>query len=294
MRKLTIKREKSFVGCLAKMQVYIEDAASDELTMTLENGEEPLRVSCRKIGELKNGEEKAFDINDDAAKVFVIADKLSKDFCNDCYQLPEGSEDVSLSGRNKLNPAAGNAFRFNGKDNVTASANRKRSSSRGVIIIIAAIISGFILGYGITAGIFALVDAGEKTFSTHEMSITLNKSFTEQTVPGYYSVYVSDDVEIMVFKTEFEDLGSSLLSAANFAQTVIWNDSELNCEVMEKDGLVFFSFDKSLSDGESYRYFAYTYKSESAYWQFYFAVPQRKAEKYSNNIEKWAGSVKFE
>ena len=31
MRKLTIKRQKSFVACLGKMKVYIEDAQSSEL-----------------------------------------------------------------------------------------------------------------------------------------------------------------------------------------------------------------------------------------------------------------------
>ena len=294
MRKLIIKREKSFVGCAAKMQVYIEDATSNELTMTVYEGEEPVKLSCRKIGEIKNGEEKSFEIGEGAAKIFVIADKLSKDFCNECYQLPEGDEDIYLSGRCRFNPAVGNAFRFNGNEAETVSVGRKKSKRLGALIIIASIIAGFILGYGITAGIFGLIDAGEKTFSTPEMSITLNNSFTEQTVIGYYSVYISDDVEIMVFKTEFEDFGSSLLSASDFATTVIWNNKELNCQVSEKDGLAFYSFDKNLENGDKYSYFVYTYKSDSAYWQFYFALPQGKVTKYSRNISEWAKSVSFE
>lgn len=49
MRNLTIKREKSFVGSLAKMKVYIEDPTSNEICIN--------DISCRKIGDLKNGEE---------------------------------------------------------------------------------------------------------------------------------------------------------------------------------------------------------------------------------------------
>ena len=75
MRNLTIKRQKSFVACLGKMKVYIEDPMANDLVIK--------GVYCRKLGDLKNGEEKTFQIGDNAAKVFVIADALSKDFCNE-------------------------------------------------------------------------------------------------------------------------------------------------------------------------------------------------------------------
>jgi len=86
MRNLTIKRTKSFVACLIKLKVYIEDPSSNEMKIN--------NISCRKLGDLKNGEEKTFLIGDNAAKVFVIADSLSKGFCNEYYSLPEGQEDV--------------------------------------------------------------------------------------------------------------------------------------------------------------------------------------------------------
>lgn len=52
MRNLTIKRAKSFVGCLAKMKIYIEDPAAGDTEIG--------GVSCRRLGELKNGEERPF------------------------------------------------------------------------------------------------------------------------------------------------------------------------------------------------------------------------------------------
>jgi hypothetical protein len=104
MRNLTIKRTKSFVACLVKMKIYLEDPMASELVIN--------NVPCRKLGELKNGEEKTFVIGENSAKVFVIADTLSRNYCNEYYQLPDGQDDIFLSGKNDFNPASGNAFRF--------------------------------------------------------------------------------------------------------------------------------------------------------------------------------------
>ena len=106
MRKLTLKREKTFVGCAGKMKVYIEDSTGDFVF-----GDE---IVCRKLGELKNGEEATYEIGEGAALLLVNADSLSADYCYDRYQIPEGGEDISLSGKNTFNPMLGNPFRFNG------------------------------------------------------------------------------------------------------------------------------------------------------------------------------------
>ena len=100
-RKLTITRKKSFVGCVCKNKVYIQDPAG---TTTI--GDD----TCTMLGTLKNGETATFEITEDATKVYVIADQMSKEYCNDCYHLPEGTEDVELSGKCAFNPAA--AMRF--------------------------------------------------------------------------------------------------------------------------------------------------------------------------------------
>ena len=139
MRKLTIKRTKTFVACLAKMKVYIEDHVSSEITIS--------DVPCRKLGDLKNGEEKTFEIGNEAARVFVIADGLSKDYCNDFYELPDGSEDIVLTGKNRFNMATGNAFRFDNNESQAALENRKRGTNKGSIVMIVAIVVGAIIGF---------------------------------------------------------------------------------------------------------------------------------------------------
>ena len=104
MRNLTITRQKSFVGSAMKLKVYIEDAEAQELTIS--------GVPCRKLGTLKNGETAGFVISDQAARVFVIADKASRNYSNDYYPVPAGTEDVTIAGKNKYNPFIGNPFRF--------------------------------------------------------------------------------------------------------------------------------------------------------------------------------------
>ena len=143
MRQLTIKREKSFVGCLMKMKVYVEDATDPELEI---NG-----VPCRKLGDIKNGEEKSFEIGNNAMKVFVIADKLSKGYCNEFVNIPEGEEDVSLSGRPRFNLFNGNAFRFDGVTDEEVLKNREEGTKKGAPIIIFSVIIGFVIGFAFIA-----------------------------------------------------------------------------------------------------------------------------------------------
>jgi hypothetical protein len=139
MRNLIIKREKSFVACLGKFKVYIEDANSNELTIK--------GTTCRKLGDLKNGEEKIFSIEENEAKIFVIADKMSKEYCNEMYKLPKGSENIYLSGRARFNLSAGNAFRFNDNHDDEAIENRNAGKEKGKKILLTAIIIGFIIGF---------------------------------------------------------------------------------------------------------------------------------------------------
>ncbi len=139
MRTLTIKREKHFAGCLGKMKVYVEDQNNSELTIC--------GVPCKKLGDLKNGAEESFQIPSSEVKVFVIADKASKEYCNDFYQLPAGNSDVRLTGRNKFNPLTGNAFRFNNNNDQAAIQNRTKALGRGIGVMLIAVVIGFVLGF---------------------------------------------------------------------------------------------------------------------------------------------------
>lgn len=140
MRYLTITRKKTFVASLTKIKVYIEDE-SNELTIA--------DVPCKKLGEIKNGETVTFEIDERSAKIFVIGDTLSKGYCSEFYQLPDGSEDIQLVGQNKFNLARGNAFIFENNETEEAIAYRKKGFGVGLAVLIAAVAIGAIIGVAI-------------------------------------------------------------------------------------------------------------------------------------------------
>ena len=142
MRKLTIKRKSTFVGCAGKLKVYITDPAETELTICGEG--------CRKLGEIKNGRTESFEIDDREGRVFVIFDKASRDWCNDSRPIPAGCEDVEFSGKCRLNPVRGNAFLFDGKPDEIAKKNKKVGGRKGCLTSILAIIVGLVIGVAIS------------------------------------------------------------------------------------------------------------------------------------------------
>ena len=104
---------------------------------------------------MKNGETATFPIGDQAAKVFVIADKVSRGFCNNYYPLSIGTEDVVLTGKNKFHPGAGNPFRFDGVTDPEVLENRKKGNGKGIVILIVSALAGVITGLLLSMSIFS-------------------------------------------------------------------------------------------------------------------------------------------
>lgn len=286
MRILTVKRRKSFVAGLSTVKVYIEDPSSKEIVIN--------NIPCRKLGLLKNGEEKNFSIGEEAAKVFVIGDSLSKDFCNDFYQLAEGSEDIYLEGQNKYNPAAGNRYVFDNNDTPEAVANRKKGVKKGWIILAVAAIIGFIVGYGITSG----SNTGtEKTFSDSGMNIVLTSNFRKFNNSGYTVAYDSQKVAVFGLEEKFSlAAGLENYSVEAYAKALISNNSNVpNGTVTKTYGdLLYFEYDnKNANTGVEYHYYTFIYKEYDAFWFIQFATEKKDAETYKDDIFKWAESVNF-
>lgn len=280
MRNLTIKRTKSFVACLMKIKIYIEDPTSNEILIN--------NTPCRKIGDLKNGEEKTFQISEQAAKVFVIADKFSKNYCNEYYQIPEGQDDIFLSGKNKYNPANGNAFRFDNNESEGIVANRKKGTRKGLGVLIAALIIGVIVGLVIG---FLSVLPEDKTFSSDGMTITLTDEFRKFNDDEYTAVYDSAKVAVFVSKVDAtkED------SLAEFAEMLaVYSDLSPD-SVKTADGLTYITYNNINSQNNvTYQYTAYLYQTDDAFWVVEFATDKKDADDYAKDITEWAKSVRFE
>jgi len=287
MRNITIKRTKSFVGCLVKMKIYIEDPTSQEMQV---NG-----ISCRKIGDLKNGEEKTFQIGEQEAKIFVIADTLSKNFCNEFYQLPEGSEDIFLSGKNKFNPASGNAFRFDNNESEENIENRKRGTRKGLLIMLAAGLIGAFAGYIITSGLFLNKTPNVKTFSSYGLTITLTDDFREADLENYTVAYDSKIAAVFALKEEFTLAeGFEDYTLEQYADLLIQVNNLGAAEIKNADGLTHFEYEfTNPQTNDVYQYFSYVYKTDDAFWLVQFAVLKDNAGDYAQQITEWAKSVDF-
>ncbi len=288
MRNLTIKRTKSFVGCLAKMKIYVEDPTSNEICIN--------NTPCRKIGDLKNGEEKTFQISEQEVKVFVIADKLSKNFCNEFYQLSAGQEDVFLSGKNKFNPANGNAFLFDNNANEEAQQNRKNSSKKGLLIICAAAIIGAIVGYTATSNLFFGSEVEPKVFSENGMSITLTNEFRQVQMQNYTNCYDSAKVAVFALKEEFALAdGFENYTLEQYGNLVLQNNNLTSLELKSVDGLTGFEYESTNPDTkDTYMYFSFIYKSKDAFWLVQFATLTENADEYNSKITEWAKNISFE
>ena len=280
MRNLTIKRTKSFVACLMKIKIYIEDPTSNEILIN--------NTPCRKIGDLKNGEEKTFQISEQAAKVFVIADKFSKNYCNEYYQLPEGQDDISLSGKNKYNPATGNAFRFDNNESEGAVKNRKKGIKRGIWVLIAAAIIGFAIGL---LNVFVLDAPKEKDFSAQGMTITLTDEFRKYNDDNYIAAYDSENVAVFITKVDTDE-DDSFAEYTEFLAVYCGLTSD---DVETADGLTHFTYTNVGSQNNvEYQYAVYFYETDDAFWAVEFATDKKDADDYAKDITEWAKSVRFE
>ena len=286
MRNLTVKRQKSFVGCLAKLKVYVEDALGTDLEI---NG-----APCRKLGDLKNGEEKTFLVSESAARVYVIADKLSKNYCNEFYPLPEGEEDVFLSGKNRFNPGAGNAFRFDGVTDEEVLKNRKKGNKKGWIFLLVAIVVGYLLGSLVSKFLLSNAFAAEpKTFLEQDMQITLTDKFEEQEPMGDFDyIYQSRTVVVQVFRESFtEGIGVEDWTLEEYAE-IMTEFNGFDAEVKTEDGLVCFDRSSTIS-GKEYRYFSVVLKGSDAFWYVEFVCVEKNFEDYKPDFIKWAKSIEL-
>ena len=287
MRNLTVKRNKSFVGCLAKIKIYIENPLSGNFTIN--------DVPCSKLGELKNGEEKTFQIEEQALKVFVIADRLSKGYCNDFYQLPEGRENVFLTGKNHFNPASGNAFLFDNNENEAVSANRRRGTRKGLAVLVLAAVAGAAAGFLITKSFFLKPAPKEKVFSSGGMNITLSEEFRETKFEKTTVAYDSGKVAVFALKEPFTLVdGFENNTLDQYADLVIQANGLSSARKKTGNGLVWFEYDfNNPDDRNTYRYFTYVYKTDDAFWIVQFATLKSNSEKIFKDISAWAKSVTF-
>ena len=283
MRNLTIKRTKSFVGCAMKLKAYLEDDRGD----TTIDG-----TLCRLLGTLKNGEEKTFPIDERAARVYVIVDQVSKSFCRDCFAIPEGQDDVVLSGRNRFDLSTGNAFRFDNNEGAMSGESRRRGSRIGLFVLIFSLLVGGAVGWYFGR---ALTAPKEKSFTAEGMTIVLTDAFKEADYENYTASYVSNDAAVLVTKDPFTlfDAGGDL-TLGEYRSALIQASGVDPVERTVIEGIPAIRYERTNPEtGVVYRYTGFFYKSDDAYWLIQFATVAGKSKVDDAQIAQWAKSVSF-
>jgi len=292
MRTVTIQRSKSFIGCLVSSKVYIEDPTS---SFKID------KVPCRLLGKVKNGKSETFTIEEDARRLFVIADKITRNFCFDVVTLPAGSEPLFLSGRHRFSLFTSNAFRF---DNVTATDTLDRRAAgfqRGAIVFTVAFVIGMIIGasVGVTIGINSYRKkhaVTTKTYSAEGMSITLDQDFMKSAPEaGIVACYTNGGATVAVVKESFADYPSLRnYTVPQYGNAVIQTYG-LDATLKTEEGLTCFEYDvNNPTFNLPYHYYCVVFKGPDAFWMFEFCCMEQAFENYHDDFIRWAQSVEFD
>ena len=98
MRKLTIKRKRSFIECASKIYLYVQ-CAEEERTHKFDD------IAYKEVGLFKNGSTVTLNIGDEETAVMVMSSTMQS-----MAIVPAGTDDVSLLAAPKYNPMQGNPF----------------------------------------------------------------------------------------------------------------------------------------------------------------------------------------
>ncbi len=134
-----------------------------------------------------------------------------------------------------------------------------------------------------------------KTFSAEGMEITLTGKFVKLPDSQYTVSYGTGDVVVHAVKNDFSDRVPAELSVWEYINTRADEDGVVkNAEKTEENGRINFTFKTEENNGSTYIWHTYVYKTDKAFWIVQFGVSEAQNEAFSEEIEAWADSIKFE
>lgn len=292
MRRLWIHRRKSPAARMTKMKVYAEDPEGDALI----NG-----FLCRQLGELKNGQMRSFSIGSQALRVFVVADSFSRNLYNEFALIPEGEEDVVLSGRNVRKSGSENPFRFDGPADEGMSQIQQQGNGGKTILMVLAIIAAIVVS--VAAGLGAAVIRAShdrpggkpEIFRAEELQITLTKEFEKVDVPGYTACFAEDETAVFVLREEPDPTVYGELSLDVYGAMILANSGfDPTVQLQKEGGLTTFATSLTASvSGQEYYYYCGLFRGADAYWLVQITTMEQNPEEQFSRFRQWLMSVSF-
>ena len=309
MRKLTINTKADAASRGEKLYIYIEDDAGDtRISGTL----------CKKIGEIFGGKSNEFMIENGNLKLYTIAENQGQNYDYTPLRMPVGDGDVNLdvelksesdgstsvsvgfAKKAEIKPAeASRKAKTSVKNEKIKDASSEQKKTKPVtviLVIIAAMIIGTLLGYTVTSSIIAAKNAKPKDFEEGVLNITLTGNFSQEYHAGYSTTFVSKDVA--VFVTEESFVNNEYLAIYDEQQYLKYTmvryglkDIGINQDV----NIYYFEYSNaSTSNGKEYLHYVYAYKNDKSFWTVEFVLDSAKTNRYLDKISDWAHSVSFD
>ncbi len=281
MRKLTVRRNKAFAASAAVMHVFIED--HEQGTMLVN------KIPCRRLGMLTNNSEQSFEIDDRSRRLFVVQNPTSKSTYQEAYAIPEGSDDVYVSGRNYFR-GLGNPFYFDNNPDAEVVKKRKKSIALtwaafvGIIIFVALI------------GVLPTLLKGPlepKDFTYGDFTITLTSHFKDDGVDQYESQWYYDGTtSVTVFEDTFDDLSESYTLKG---YTDLMLDALEDIKVIQEPEIIGSRAELTYKDEQLFGdviYYTVIIRTKDSFWVAQFIADEEDAERLMSKYEEWANSIK--
>ena len=139
---------------------------------------------------------------------------------------------------------------------------KKKNLFKMVLLSVLALMTFLFVGCGPQA----------KTFTKHEMSITLTDEFVEKTQISLTCYYESRDVIVTTVKEEFSLIsGGASNTVSQYAEMVLSNNGMSGVDPTVTDDYAWFVYEKTVS-GNDFSYLATCHKSGEAFWLIQFCT----------------------
>ncbi len=283
MRRVYLTREKSLVGCLAKLQVYIEDQERAEVELD--------GIPCRVITALENGETVDFAISEEARHIFVIVTANTRKYCGDKILISAGDTDIELVGKNIYNPGLGNPFRFNGVTDEDVLADRKRESRKGVALTALAVLIGLVFGFMLSADKLLVRD---KSFISDGFEIVLTTNFSDKYEDGVY-YFGSKDCSVAVYEYGYADhVTIEAMNVDEFLE-VLKSSGHFasDARIVSESGMSFVEDRAESNSGEIRSYMTVFAKGEESFFLFEFGCEVEDYPSLRASFIEWASTIKI-
>lgn len=325
MRNLYVNIKQDSTSDREKVFVFVEDIDG----VTRISG-----IRCTRLGDLHSGETGRFLIEEGNVRIFAIPENQGANYDYTPLRLPVGDDDISLLGEFKMaedgtkaftlsfdkNPPARKEAAKKAEEPKKSQADKKAENPKGavappkkendkapdakqkkakpvtiILVVIAAILIGSLLGYTITTAIISATKAQPKDFTAGSFNITLTGNFTQEYSAGYTTSFVSKDVAVFVLEEKYDsDEALSTFSVEDYLKAMITLNSFKNMAICTDVDIYFFEYSSvSSSNGKEYIHYVYAYKTDTSFWTVQFVVNESKTSKYLDKISNWARSVNF-